>query len=203
GATIEALALRGSGRPSDPLSLPVVRTADDTAWVDWIGDRVLRAVDVDPGHGFAGRAGAALALGRLGEPRLGPVLVRALDDEALDHEGRPGAGLGIQRSVRTVLLYSLGEAGCVEHSRLVASYLSNTHGSASGGFYLPAMLSLWKLGARDALVRATTGDEVTTSNALGVLGALGELSRVEPFLADPRPRVAETARLALHTPVPG
>ncbi len=49
GATIEALALRGSGPPSDPLSLPVVRTTDGTAWVDWIGDRVLRAVDVGSG----------------------------------------------------------------------------------------------------------------------------------------------------------
>lgn len=155
---------------------------------------VLRAMDVDPGHGFAGRRAAGTALGRLGDPGVGRILAQAMVDEALDHEGRPGAGLGIQFPVRTVLITALGEAGCVDLAPLLADYLANTHGSAFGGFYLPAMDALWKLGRTEPLQARLGGPELAAANALGVLGALGAVETLQSRLHDPRPRVAQAAR---------
>lgn len=156
----------------------------------------LRAV-VDPGQGFANRRIAAEALGRLGLPELGRPLHRALAEEALDFEGRPGAGLGIQFPVRSVLLAALGEAGAWPYRKTLAGYLSNTHGSALGGFYLPAMDALWKLGAADVLAPLLSSpEELVVANAVGVLGMLGETARIAPLRDDLRPRVRAAARFA-------
>jgi len=154
---------------------------------------MLRAV-VDPGQGFASRRTAAEALGRLGLPAAGRALTRALEAEALEFEGRPGAGLGIQFPVRSTLLVAIGECGAQERARVVSGYLSNTHGSAMGGFYLPAMDALWKLGAV-AVLRPLLGssEELVVANVLGVLALLGEASLVAPFSQDPRPRVRAAA----------
>ena len=166
-AAVVALGLHG-----DPRALPALRG-------------VLRAVDVDPGAGFAGRFRAATALGRLGLPEAAAALVEALEDEAMDHEGRPGAGLGVQIPVRSALLSALGECGEPEIAPVLATYLANTHGSALGGFHLPAM---------DALL---SGPEIAAANALGVLVALGDREAALAHREDRRPLVAEVAARAL------
>jgi HEAT repeat protein len=130
----------------------------------------LFAMDVDPGHGFALRSEAALALGRIGVPSLGHNLVHALEVEALEQEGRPGAGLGIQRSVRTALLAALGELQ--SNPKALVQYLDNTHGTAGGGHYLPAMDALWKVGATTDLRRVGEGKGMAADNAKAVLAAL-------------------------------
>ena len=155
--------------------------------------KTLQAIP-DPGQGFASRRVSGEALGRLGSPEAAPVLVRALEQEALEFEGRPGAGLGVQFPVRSVLLVALGEAGAVSEGRLLAGYLSNTHGSALGGFYLPAMDALWKLADPEPPAALLPTDEaLIVANAIGVLGAMGEQARVQRFCTDPRPRVAAAA----------
>jgi HEAT repeat protein len=181
GRRTRHVAVEAIGMHGDPRSIPVLVAT-------------LRAIP-DPGQGFASRRVASEALGRLGCPEVGRVLERALEQEALEFEGRPGAGLGVQFPVRSVLLVALGESGAVERSALLAGYLSNTHGSALGGFYLPAMDALWKLGDPSAPAALLRSDEdLVVANAIGVLGALGEVQRVRTFLSDPRPRVAAAAR---------
>ena len=160
--------------------------------------RRLRGLGDDPGHGFQSRRAVGLALGRLGDPRAGRVLCRALEDEALEHEGRPGAGLGIQIPVRATLLYALGEAGSRTHIELLCRYLANTSGSVLGGFYLPAMDALIKLGAASEVRTWAEGPELVAANALGVLGALGDMKIVRSYIDDPRPRVAEAARMSIE-----
>lgn len=155
--------------------------------------RVLQAMDVDPGHGFAGRRVSSIALGRIGDPVVGPVLSRALVNEALDHEGRPGAGLGIQFPVRTVMLSALGEAGCTHQATVLASYLANTSGSALGGFYLPAMDALWKLDCPEPLRDLLARDALPAANAVGVLAAMGQEQLVRAQLEDGRQQVAAAA----------
>tara|TARA_B110000495_G_C22769754_1_gene450501 strand:- start:330 stop:683 length:354 start_codon:yes stop_codon:yes gene_type:complete len=107
--------------------------------------------------------------------------------EALDQEGRPGAGLGIQRPVRRYLLAALGELQC--SADVLAQYLGNTHGSAEGGFYLPAMDALWKVGDSKCLRRSLDGPEFVAANALGVLVALGGEAVLEPYTGDLRPMI--------------
>jgi hypothetical protein len=131
---------------------------------------VLNAMDEDPGHGFASRAAAAAALGCLGVPETAEKLVRALQNEERDFEGRPGAGLGIQRSVRTSILGALGELQ--QRPKVIEGYLSNTDGCATGGFYLPAMDSLWKIGDRRRLSALCSEPAEISANANAVLGAL-------------------------------
>ncbi len=155
--------------------------------------QVLAAIDVDPGHGFTGRATAATALGRLGLPAAVRPLLRAMRDEALDHEGRPGAGLGIQKPVRVFMLHALGELGDKSAAGPVSAYLGNTTGSPSGGYYLPAMDALVKLNAVSQARVLLGAEETTAANALGVLGALEELETVARYRGDGRQRVAEVA----------
>ena len=93
-------------------------------------------------------------------------------DEALDHEGRPGAGLGIQRPVRASMLAALGELGDVSIAPYIAGYLGNTSGTAHGGYYLQAMDALVKLGAKREAELLVGADEVTAANARGVIDAL-------------------------------
>jgi HEAT repeat protein len=162
----------------------------------------LEAMDTDPGHGFTGRREAGLAMGRIGDPVAGRVLARALETEALEHEGRPGAGLGIQFPVRSALLYAMGEVGDGTQFSQVARYLGNTSGSALGGFHLPAMDALIKLGqvwedGAQLLVEMLTLDELPAANAVGVLGALGQWGAVEARVTDPRGPVAQAAKDAL------
>lgn len=172
------------GQTGDPRALPLLIGA-------------LRATDVDPGRGFTQRRLAATAIGRIGLRSATPVLLRALSDEALDFEGRPGAGMGIQYPVRTNLLWALGEVGDPAAVPTLVGYLGNTSGSAFGGFYLAAMDALWKLGdaAAPALERAVrTAPDTAAAHALGVLVALGR--DPAPWTDDPRAGVATLARRA-------
>lgn len=160
---------------------------------------VLFATDVDPGRGFAQRRTAATALGRLGLRSSVRPLLRAMEQEVADFEGRPGAGMGIQFPVRTNLLWALGEVGDPAVVPTLLGYLGNTSGSALGGFYLQAMDALWKLGvgAGAAVVRealapvARRGGEVEAAHAVSVLAAMGEDTRA--FARDPRAPVREAA----------
>ena len=154
--------LLAMGRLGDPRALPMLQ------------DNLAR-MDVDPGRGFAWRRLSALAIGRIGDPSAAPSLQRALEVEALEHEGRPGAGLGIQFPVRAVMLWALGELQDPESAEVLAGYLDHTSGSALGGFHLPAMGALYKLGAaaRPVLERvAALGSEQAQGHARGVLEAL-------------------------------
>lgn len=149
------------GLHGDPRSLPMLLDQ-------------LDRMDVDPGRGFAQRRLAAIAIGRIGLPTAAPRLVRALETEALEHEGRPGAGLGIQYPVRSDLLWALGEVQAADAAKVLVGYLGNFHGSALGGFYLPAMGALFKLGsvALGPLQVAARGEGDAALNAAGVLQAL-------------------------------
>ena len=201
-ATVLRLAIRGDPRDFDLLSglwdgagrrMRLVLTAamgihGDPRWIPrLIG--ALKAMDVDPGHGFALRSESALALGRIGLPGVAPALCVALEMEALDQEGRPGAGLGIQRPVRRYILAALGELQC--SGEVLQQYLGNTHGSAEGGFYLPAMDALWKVGDLKRLRMCLNGPEFVATNALGVLAALEGRAVLQAHTEDLRPLVQE------------
>jgi HEAT repeat protein len=176
------------GITGDPRALPILIGA-------------LRATDVDPGRGFTQRRLAATAIGRIGLRRASPVLLRALSDEALDFEGRPGAGMGIQYPVRTNLLWALGEIADPAAIPTLISYLGNTSGSAFGGFYLAAMDALWKFGdpAAPALREAVrSAPDTAAAHALGVLVALGH--DPSPWIKDPRAGVSRLATRAGAAP---
>lgn len=137
------------GRTGDPRALPVLSTA-------------LRRMAVDPARGFAERRLAALGLGRMGLPSLETGLRRAFLREA-EHRGTPGAGLGVQYPVRAVLVWAVGECGCVDAAEWLTTLLGDRDGNAFGGLYLQAMGALAKLGpsARPALeaVRGSGQDQ--------------------------------------------
>lgn len=177
----------GLGQPADFESLRDERQSAgkraENAWLVQTGmqgdprfvEALVEAVermDLDPARAFAHRRLAALSLGRIGVRTVAPKLARALEVEALEHEGRPGAGLGIQYPVRTVILWALGELQ-VEPEVLVG-YLGNLHGSALGGFHLPAMGALWKLGdaAVPALRAVADRSDEAGQHARSVLDAL-------------------------------
>lgn len=173
------------GLSGDPRGLPLLRKA-------------LFATDVDPGRGFAQRRLCAIAMGRLGLAEAGPMLLRALDIEARDFEGRPGAGLGIQYPVRTDLLEALGELQAHAAIPVLIRHLGDTHGSAFGGFYLAAMDALSRFGpvAVPALTEhVRVAPELPASNALGVLAMAGV--NTQEWLKDPRRLVRETAERIL------
>lgn len=155
----------------------------------------LDRMDVDPSRGFAQRRLAALAIGRMGLPGAAERLVRALETEALEHEGRPGAGLGVQFPVRSNLLWALGEIQAFDAAKVLVGYLGNLHGSALGGFHLPAMGALVKLGpaaiAPTLAVALTDGE--AAQNAVGVLLALN----AEDALAEVARRGGAAARAML------
>ena len=164
----------------------------DPRWLPFLVD-ALTAMDVDPAHGFALRSEAATALGRLGLKEGQAHLVRALENEALDHEGRPGAGLGIQRPVRTHILGALGELE--GPSSVLLSYLGNTHGTVTGGFYLSAMYGLWKAADASVLRKTLNGPALPAANALGVLVALEGAQVASAWRQDSR----ELVRLVAET----
>ena len=151
----------------------------------------LTSVDVDPGHGFALRAGAAVSIGRLGFKGGVRVLSHALEAEALDYEGRPGSGLGIQRSVRTALIAALGELQCMP--KILVPYLGNIHGSAHGGFYLPAMDALWKIGSAGPLYPLMNQSDLVAANALGTIRAIVGPQAGLRWADDPRDLVSAVA----------
>lgn len=151
-ACIAALGLSG-----DPRAVPALAGA-------------LASVDDDPGHGFAARREAALAIGRIGDPSSAGLLLRALEAEARDFEGRPGAGLGLQRPVRAAIVEALGECGAIAVAPALVHLLGDRSGTPHGGLYLTAMDALWKLGARASL-SAARGDEAIAA-AAGVRAAL-------------------------------
>lgn len=154
----------------------------------------LRATDVDPGRGFAQRRVVATALGRLGLRVALPWLLRALEDEVHDHEGRPGAGLGIQYPVRTNLLWALGETGDAAAVPVLLRHLGDRHGSALGGFYLPAMDALSKIPAAVPALEAAaaSADDEVAAHAVASLAAAGR--PVGRWEEDPRPAVRAIAR---------
>jgi len=153
-ALLAALGLHG-----DPRALPFLLHG-------------LSATDVDPGRGFAQRRVCATALGRLALCAAVPSLLRALENEAADYEGRPGAGLGIQYPVRTNLLWALGEIGDRRAIPALVAHLGDEHGSPMGGFYLTAMDALAKLGpaAHSALRAAAANSGPGATHARTVLG---------------------------------
>ena len=135
----------------------------------------LSEMHVDPGRGFAHRRTAATALGRLGLHEAFRPLNRALRMEAIDHEGRPGAGLGIQFPVRTTLIWAVGELQDKRAVSVLVPFLNDDAGSPTGGFYLAAMDALWKLGptAVPELRRAaSTGEPTVACNARHLLSEL-------------------------------
>lgn len=184
----EHALLQALGTTGDPRAVPPLR-------------RALSAIDVDPGRGFAWRRLAARGLGRLGLGVTLPPLLHALEAEAVDHEGRPGAGLGVQYPVRADLVWALGEIAHPGAIPALISHLGDTHGSALGGFHLPAMDALTKLGppASGALqAAASTAPPIAAAHAVSVLAATGH--DVGRWANDPRPEVRAVARGAIAPP---
>lgn len=189
--------LRSAGRRGEHTLFVAMGLTGDPRAAGPLRD-ALRATDVDPGRGFAQRRIAATGLGRLGLRQGAGWIARALQDEVADFEGRPGAGLGIQYPVRTNLLWALGEIADPASLPVLLAHLGDTHGSALGGFYLPAMDALQKLGrAAFPALRATArqATEITAAHAVGVLAAGGE--DVRGWASDPRPTVRALAERVL------
>lgn len=135
----------------------------------------MRARDVDPGRGFTQRRIAADGMGELGLRAGVSALSTALTAERTQFEGRPGAGLGIQYPVRANILRALGEIADVSAVPVLLPYLDDVSGSAFGGFYLPAMDALVKIGlpAVPAIRRwGVAASPLGRTNAAGVLSAL-------------------------------
>jgi HEAT repeat protein len=195
-STLLTSAIQTSGRREEHDLFLAIGWSGAPEAADLLRD-ALRATDVDPGRGFAQRRMGATALGRLGLRHAIPWLLRALEDEVHDYEGRPGAGLGIQYPVRTNLIWALGEVGDVSVIPALTRHLADTHGSAFGGFYLAAMDALWKLGAvaRPALTTLVAeAPEIPAAHALGVLHAGG--TDISAWRTDPRPAVRQVVTLA-------
>ncbi|HJN73741.1 MAG TPA: HEAT repeat domain-containing protein [Myxococcota bacterium] len=162
---------RSAGRRGESARLLAMGHNGDPRFVDTLIVALSR-MDLDPSRAFAHRRGSALSLGRIGAPTTAPSLVRALEVEALEHEGHPGAGLGVQYPVRAVILWALGELQAAP--AVLASYLGDLQGSALGGFHLPAMGALWKSGelARPHLERVARGQGEAGLSARAVLARL-------------------------------
>ena len=163
GRRLEHLAILLLGIHGDPRSLKVLCA-------------LLSEMSVDPARGFAHRRMAATALGRLGLKEAGPALLRALRQEPADHEGRPGAGLGIQYPVRTNIIWALGE---IQEERAIPALihlLDDDAGSPLGGFYSGSMDALLKIGPKAAphLKKAALSNGKKGLNAKGVLKALAD-----------------------------
>lgn len=168
GRRMEHIAIALLGLHGDPRSLKPLC-------------QFLSEMSVDPARGFAHRRTAAIALGRIGLKEAGPPLLRALRQEPADHEGRPGAGLGIQYPVRTNIIWALGE---IQEERAIPALidlLGDDAGSPLGGFYCVAMDALVKIGpaARPLLKDHSRSGGRAAKNAAGVLAAIRE-QEMEP-----------------------
>ncbi|MEE2751225.1 MAG: hypothetical protein VX519_07335 [Myxococcota bacterium] len=186
GRRTEHLCLEALGWLGQPESLPRLKDA-------------LSEFDVDPGRGFARRRVAAVALGRMGLPESWRVLSRALKLEASEHEGRPGAGMGLQFPVRSAILWGLGELQAQRCASVLCTHLGAVSDSALGGLHLPAMEALWKLGeaAETELYRALKSPRpLVAVHAACVLEALGKPEELQ-LLAQGVGRVSEEASSAL------
>ena len=125
------------------------------------------------------------------------MVTQALTTEAREFEGKPGAGLGIQYPVRSLLLWALGEISADQTAGQLIEYLGNITGTAMGGFYLPAIGALLKL-PQEAIVPALTntlkiGEEVQAAHALSVLFEIGHTQTVDAYQNDPREAVKKMA----------
>ena len=143
--------------------------------------RALSSIETAPGVGFALRRVAATALGRFGSQQVARHLLRALKKEEHEHEGRPGAGMGIQYPVRIDIIHSIGELQCHVAVPALLRLLDEQQSSPKGGLHLPAMDALSKilqsnskssefkrsLGLVESLVQS--GDNISAVNAVGVL----------------------------------
>ena len=179
-ARVERLGIHG-----DPRAIPTIV-------------KTLRAIDVDPSRGYTSRAAAATALGRIGSSDIGGVIARAIADEIQDHEGRPGAGLGVQFPVISLLIEALGEVGDRAQASTLIDHLGHAHGSARGGLYLPAMIALWKLDTAAVVASLLRcDDEFIVSNALAALGAMGCKSHLIEWVTDPRTRIRDVVQCSL------
>jgi len=180
----------------------------------WLGDPhaipilvgCLKAMDVDPGRGFAQRRTAALSLGHIGDSSATTELLAALDRERTDFEGRPGAGLGVQFPVRSAILWALGELGDARAIPALIAHLGQISGPAAG-FHIPAMVAMVKIGpcCAPALGAALDEGEIIAANAAGTLAALGPSPAYTKALQDQRPRVRDAinaSQWALRTPKP-
>jgi len=186
GRRAEHLCLEALGWLGQPESLPVLKAA-------------LREYDVDPGRGFARRRIAAVALGRMGLPSAWRALSSSLSLEAGEHEGRPGAGMGLQFPVRAAILWGLGELQVQRAAPLLCAQLDRISDSALGGLHLPAMEALWKLGslAENDLNRALESPvPLVALHAACVLEGLGKPEALQR-LAEGDGAAAEEARRAL------
>ena len=134
-----------SGRRAEHAAIAALGLHGDPRSIRSLSD-FLFEMSVDPGRGFAHRRKAAFALGQIGLQSAGPSLLRALRMERIDHEGRPGAGLGIQFPVRTTIVWALGETQEKRAIPKLIELLSEDSGSALGGLYLSAMDALIKIG---------------------------------------------------------
>jgi hypothetical protein len=74
--------------------------------------------------------------------------------------------------VRAVILAALGECGEARAAEVLATYLGDLSGTPLGGYYLPAMDALVKIGLPDPARRLLGGPEIVAANAAGVLRAL-------------------------------
>jgi len=97
--------------------------------------------------------------------------------ERIDHEGRPGAGLGIQFPVRTTIVWALGE---IQEKRAIPKLIEllvDDSGSALGGLYLSAMDALIKIGSdsEKALYRYAEQN----NHSSGALCAVEVLSKID------------------------
>jgi HEAT repeat protein len=191
-----AAIVRGDARRVRHVAIDALGALGDPAGLATL-EGVLEDTDADPGFGFRSRRTAAFAIARIGDPTMLGSLAKAIEREALDHEGHPGSGLGIQAPVRAALLYAIGEIGNVAGARLLAGYLAHTHGSALGGLHLPAIGALVKLGGADDAEALLDGPEEAAVHALAVLAVLGREDVVRSHRNDRRAAVARAARSVL------
>ena len=172
----------------------------DPRWIPAL-TKAIRDVRAGPGRGFAWRRLSAVSLGRIGSPEAAKVVAQALTTEAREFEGKPGAGLGIQYPVRSLLLWALGEIGAVQAAPTIADYLGNTSGTAMGGFYLPAMGALLKFPASACQATLTerlrTGGDVEAAHALSILATLQGRHVAAAHSEDPREPVQTVANAFL------
>ena len=172
----------------------------DPRWLPALS-KAIRDVRAGPGRGFAWRRLSAVSLGRIGSPEAAKAVVQALTTEAREFEGKPGAGLGIQYPVRSLLLWALGEIGADHTAPMLADYLGDISGTAMGGFYLPAMGALLKFPASACRATLTarlhSGDALEAAHALSLLAAFEGKQAAEAHRHDPREAVQTVAHALL------
>lgn len=143
----------------------------------------LHAAVIDPALGFTTRWAAAIALGRIGDPRSTGPLLQAASFERRRWMGRPGAGLGVQRPVLTAITWALGE---LEHPAAVPWLLDALSDPAIPTADVAS--ALWKHApiSRAALLAHVRQDR---PGAMAVAALLGAGAHAAPTV-DPRPWTA-------------